>query len=215
MPSSLSSRSRKTWTATTCTYTSAWCHPTFWSYLSTNQHVQTLLLMSVCPFFHSCCVSELAGPPSLHSHHLRQKAQLCRCIIHSESIIPSSYFQPVYQLNCISYSLAITFPFARTTLFQKPFFVSLCTLWKSLPSDVIILITARAFKEALSCSPSFLFWLVFTHSWSSLIFSPYFFMYKFLSHVYFCGQPLLLAFSCFLVALCTCIKSFREKKLLL
>ena len=89
--------------------------------------------------------------PPLHTRRSRQKTQLCRRIIKNESIIPpSSYYHPVTHSNPrIHHSFSVTVPFARTTSFQRSFFVSSCVLWNSLPNDLVTLTTARAFKAAL------------------------------------------------------------------
>ena len=95
--------------------------------------------------------------PSLRLRRQRQKAQLFRRIIRSESIIPPSYYHPAHQPNLrVNHSQSVSVPFARTTLFQKYFFISSSILWNSLPSFMTTLTSARAFKAALFCLPSFL-----------------------------------------------------------
>ena len=94
--------------------------------------------------------------PSLRSRRSRQKALLARRIIRNESIIPSTYYRPPNHLNPrIHHAQSVSAPFARTTSFQSSFFVSSCSVWNSLPYDVISLTTPRAFKAALSRLPAF------------------------------------------------------------
>ena len=94
--------------------------------------------------------------PSLRSHRIRQKAQLCRRIIRNESIIqPHSYFHPLSNPNPrIHHSCPVSVPFSRTTSFQSSFFVSACQPWNSLPDSVVTLTSARSFKAALLQLPS-------------------------------------------------------------
>ena len=94
--------------------------------------------------------------PSLHTHRIRQKAQLCRRIIRNESIIqPHSYFHPLPNPNPhIHQSCPVSVPFACTTSFQSSFSMSACQLWNSVPDSVVTLTSARSFKATLLQVPS-------------------------------------------------------------
>ena len=83
--------------------------------------------------------------PSLRTHRIRQKAQLCARIIKNASIIqPHSYFHPHPNRNPrIHHSCPVLVPFARTSSFQFSFFVSVCQLRNSLPGHMVPLTSAH------------------------------------------------------------------------
>ena len=138
-------------------YCSSVWDPHTTSLRNSTESVQSLAakLCSKCWSASSSSLIRSLNWPSLHLRRQRQKAQLCRRIIRHESIIPSSYFQPIHQPNPrIHHPQSVTVPFARTSLFQNSFFVSSCKLWNSLPSALTSLTTARAFKAALLHLPS-------------------------------------------------------------
>lgn len=131
--------------------------PTYATYINQLESVQRFAARLCTKQWQGSCsqlLSQLKWPP-LYTRRSRQKVILCRRILRSESIIPSSHFTPLVNPNPRLYhhDTPLQTPFARTNSFKSSFFVCVTKLWNSLSNEVVSAHSSLAFKRLLSLNP--------------------------------------------------------------